>query len=525
MEKNFKNRVNFLIGFNPAKSLQEQTGPGLTSFTPIEPSAEPQDESKKYPNYCSHPKNTILPGKNEVGVSGLEGIPNGYCCYPIPKPGNKNGGLSFIFLPYDSKIEFWNETHYKHLFDKVLKINPTEQKNFVDYYTKMFPYGSVFSFEISGLTYDSWMQNPRGSKFGWFNWYFSADGRKKPYPKIEWTDPRNEWDKIVDEWGTTTQWVTSAAFFIAGFFTEGATWLILAEMFTEGSLGVITAQRDLEKGENISAAFNLIFGMTPFLKTNKFFSGIDQEAANLLVRSMKRMGLNKNSTPQQIIDWYLTLGETEQKLWSKMVKAEDEFSQSKLMKTLGEGLQDFRKFIRDNPNYLKSVNWFQKVNVKEITLNLLIEMVDILVETFYGDKLNDEEKRRLSSIYNNSAQVSQKLADEVKINMLANANKAKSILSSNVDKFLMRMKNDAVKSSIEAINTYNKEIVEEGGGTWKEYPEDKTNPLVNQTLDTESIKKLESEGYKREDLLTKEEWKLANTPKVINKTIYWKIKE
>ena len=83
----------------------------------------------------------------------------------------------------------------------------------------------------------------------------------------------------------------------------------------------------------------------------------------------------------------------------------------------------------------------------------------------------------------------------------------------------------AVKKSLEYINRQNKKMVEDVGGTWVEYEGDETKPLVNNQIDDETLKKLESEGYKREDLLTKEEWNVSSEPIEIKGTIYWKVKK
>ena len=516
-----QNRIRFLMKYDSKKNLLEQTPEVQLRSTDFAFKEEPL-----YPKICKYPERAIIPGKNEVGVSGLEAIPQGFCCYPIPMPESKSGGLSYIFLPQDATIEFWNEVSYNHLFKNILKLSEEESVKYVDYYQKIFPYGSVFSFDISGLTYVSWMQNERGSKFGQFDWFYTDNERKQPYPKVEWTDPRNQWDKIVDEYVNTAQWVAAAAFFISGFFTEGSTWLIAAEIATEGTLGLISAERNLEKGENVSAAFDLVFGATPFLKTTKFFTGIDQKVVSSLIRSMKRAGLSSNSSPEEIIRWYMTLGETEKKVWSKMVKAQDEFSEAKLKKALGEGIANLRSYIKSNPAVLKNVRWLQKVNVKEISLSVFISLMNLFTEIFYGEELNDEEKLRLASIYNNSAEVSQDLADELKLNTIRNADKSKEMLMSKTAKtFVKNLNNRAVKKSLEYINRQNKKMVEDVGGTWVEYEGDETKPLVNNQIDDETLKKLESEGYKREDLLTKEEWNVSSEPIEIKGTIYWKVKK
>ena len=526
-EKNLGNRILFMMKYDLSKTSEENSiFLSEQKLTSTDIKFIETDNPNQYPNFCRYPDRAILPGKNEMGISGIEAIPKEYCCYPIPMPESRSGGVSYIFLPQDAEIEFWDETKYNHLFKNTLKLNKKEISDYIDYYSKLFPYGSVFSFDISGLTYTSWMKKERDSKFGFFNWFFTDNERKQPYPKIEWTDPRNEWDRIVDKWGNIAQWASAAAFFISGFFTQGAGWLLLAEILTEGTLGLILAERNLEKGENISATFDLIFGSTPFLKTNKFFTGLDQESVKSVIRSMRRVGLTKNSTPQQIIQWYQSLGDAEQLVWSKMIKISEQVSENKLKQILGQGLDAFKNEIKSNPNLLKKINWYQKVNTKEFTLGVFLAIAGVLVETFYGEELNEREKLKLTTIVNNSEKISTQLAKELELNLLANADKLKNIINSKTaDSFIKNLTHNAAKSSLEYINSQNKKIVEDGGGTWIEYERDETNPLENEVIDAETLKKLESEGYKLESSLTKEEWNNAHSPRTINNNIYWKIKE
>jgi hypothetical protein len=526
--KNFENRILFMMKYDSSKTSKENSiflseQPTLTS-TDIK--FIETDSPNKYPNYCAYPEKAILPGKNEVGVYGLEAIPQGYCCYPIPMPESKSGGLSYIFLPQDATIEFWNEVSYNHLFKNTLKLSEKESVKYIDYYLKIFPYGSVFSFEVSGLTYVSWMQYERGSKFGEFKWFFTDNERKQPYPKVEWTDPRTKWDKIVDDYGDVAQWVTSAAFFISGFFTQGGTWLLLAEMVTEGSLAIITAQRSLEKGENLSAAFDLLFGLTPFLKTGRIFTGIDPKVVTSLIRSMKRARLSSSSTPQEIITWYMTLGEVEKKAWSKMVKAGEEFSESKLKKVLGESLDGFKDYLKLNPGAIKNIKFYQNVNLREFSISSIIGLVGILAEAFYGEELNDEEKGKLAKIYNNANKISKELAEEVKLNAIYNADKIKEILNSEpTTKMLQEL--DLMpegKPHPDWFNTEFKNVIESGEGTYMENPSDSSKTVTNLETSNEEILKYESEGYKKGDDMTDEEWGRAKKPIKLNGVWFYKIR-
>lgn len=522
-----KDRVKFLMEYDEKKTLSEQIPD--SRFSPMKNSSQQDSEKKiEYPSYCKYPEKATVPGKNKVGVSGVEAIPNGFCYYPCPKQFSEQGGVSGIFLPVDvDKISFWNEINFESFLKDHMKKNKYP-KNYLDgltnHFLKIFPFGTVRGFDISGVTYNTWITQTESSMWT-FKWFYSKN-TKNPYPKIEWTDPRNTWDKIVDDFGDVAQWTAAAIFFISGFFTEGSTWLLLAELVTEGSLGVITAQRKLEKGDNLGASFDLLFGLTPFLKTGKLFTGIDMEVARKLTSSMKRANLSSNSTPQEILTWYRSLSEPEKITWSKMVKAGDEFSESKLKKVLGESFNEFKDYLKSNPNSIKNIKLYQNVNLREFGISSIIGLIGILVEAFYGEKLNDEEKGKLTKIYNNANKISKELGEEVKINFIYNADKIIEILDTiPTNKMLKEL--DFMpegKPHADWFNTEFKDSIQSGGGTHIENPSDSSKTISNLEISQEEILKYESEGYKRGDSMTEEEWSRATTPKKLNGVWFYKIR-
>ena len=540
--RKFKDRALLIMKYDPSKTLKEnhyiseQEGRGASIARDPEEYRKREEEDRKreeeekknaYPNYCSYPERAILPGENEVGASGLEAIPEGFCCYPAPEQLNKNGGTSAFFLPFDSKISFWNEVNFEFFLKKHMEKNkyPKEWINsLTSYYLKIFPLGTVNNFTISGLTYTTWITKSEDEERWVFKWYYSQ-GTNKPYPKVKWTDPRDDWDKIVDDYGDAVQWISALGFLIAGFFTAGSTWLLVAELVTEGTLGIITAQRSLEKGENLGAAFNLIFGLTPFLKTG-IFSGIDMAAVRKLMSSMRRAGLGKTSTPEEIIAWYRGLSEADQKVWSKIVNAGEEFSESKLKKVLEEGYDNLKQYLRQNPNSIKNIKFYENVNLREFAITGIIGVVDLLVETFYGSKLNDEEKGKLTKIYNDAAKVSEQLGEEVKMNLIYNSDKIKEILSSkSTNQFLKEL--DLLPEGpahADWFNTNLKDTINSSGGQYIENPSDSSKPIENVKTSEEEIKKYESEGYKKNTEMTDEEWSIAKSPIKLNGVWYYKVR-
>lgn len=531
-----KDKVRLLMFYDNKKSLlenkmliNEQSVVGAPNYGTMDQKKDVLSKNdNSYPKYCRYPERAIIPGKNEVGVSGIEAIPEGYCCYPSPLPLSEKGGTTTIFIPYDAEVTFWNEVNFDFFLKKHMEKNnfPVEFENGLSrYYLRIFQFGTVHSFKISGLTYTSWLTYPNNSEFGVFKWFYNTNNQK-PYPKVKWTDPRNQWQKIVDDWGNVAQWVSAAAFAIGGFFTAGSTWLLVAEIVGEGALGIILAQRELEKGENIAAAFDLLFAATPFLKTSKFFTGIDQKVAKNLTRSMRKAGLNKNSKPEEILNWYRSLSLEEKNLWAKMVQAGDEFSEAGLKMVLGNGLNELQKYIKSNPKIVKNIKWVNNVNIREWGVQGFTGIMDILAEIFYGDKLDDKEKKKLTTIFNNAQNISDELAKEVLANLTANAESIKEFLGSPLTNEMLKELDlmPEGKPHADWFNTSLKDSLNSVGEDYHELPSDENKSLPDVQISKEDISGYLSDGYKRANELTKEEWEIANSPKKLNGEWYWKVK-
>lgn len=485
----------------------------------------PEQKANEYPNYCSYPKNTIIPGTNSVGASGLDALPEGFCCYRAPKQNSLDGEEMEIFLPIDAKINFWDiqsldSAIVQHMKEK--KLDQTNRVNLEQNFSKIFPVGTVRDFEISGVTYYTWIQRSKNNPLWYFNWYRNND--KKPYPKVSWTDPRSSWDKIVDDYIDVTQWSVAIASFIAGFFTEGATWLIYTEIATEGALGLIAAQRDLEKGDNLSAGFNLIFASLPWLKKAGYFTGVSSADLSRLIRSMKKAGLNAKSNPRQILSWFGTLNELDKVIWSKMVKASEEFSEAELSKLLKGSYHELLNEIKLNPSIIKNVKWYQKVPAKEFTLQAAFGFINLLVEIFYGDKLNESEKRKLTKIYNNAKQISDELANEVTENYIHNANKIKQI-AENSGKLQNELLTPKGPPSKLWFNTEFKEVIESSDGTYVEIESDPNKAIPDDSVSQEEIQKYLDMGYKKLTDMSQEEKDNAIRPKKLNGIWYWLIEK
>jgi len=530
-----KDKVRLLMFYDNKKSLLENKMLINEQSVVGAPNYETMDQKKdvlskndnSYPKYCRYPERAIIPGKNEVGVSGIEAIPEGYCCYPSPLPLSEKGGTTTIFIPYDAEVTFWNEVNFDFFLKRHIEKNNYPagyEKGLTKHYLKIFPFGTVHSFKISGLTYTSWLTYPNNSEFGVFKWFYNNNSLK-PYPKIKFKDPRDDYDRIVDDYGDVAQWVSALGFLVAGFFMGGSPWLLVAELVTEGTLGIITAQRRLEKGEGLSAAFDLIFGMTPFMKTG-IFSGIASEAVIKLISSMRRAGLTKTSTPEEIITWYRGLTEAEQKTWSKIVRAGDQFSEAKLKNLLEEGFDNLKTYLKENPNSIKNIKFYENVNLREFAITGIIGLVDILVETFYGSKLNDEEKGKLNKIYNNASQISEELGEEVKMNFIYNSDKIKEILKSEpTNKFLKEL--DLMPEgppNADWFNTNLKDSIESPGGNYVENPSDNSKPIEDVNTSQDEITKYESEGYKKNIEMSDDEWRVAKNPIKLNGVWYYKVR-
>jgi hypothetical protein len=246
----------------------------------------------------------------------------------------------------------------------------------------------------------------------------------------------------------------------------------------------VLAQRDLEKGENISAVFSMLFALLPLVNLSTKWMGISDDMVRQLSLAFEKSNLNSKSNPKKWIDFYLKLKPEQQLGLSKILKY-DKPTIEKMGKEIAEKLGTKRgqqiaeilpsgtqKLIDADPNVLKSIPFLQRLGVKNMGLIGVMMVIQYVLKKYKGEEWNDESKKIFTEIH---SVISPELEELLFMNTIANAisvneiydtelkktvETAKSYLKSSLDDAAKRIASDTlVMSSV-------KERIEEESGTW-----------------------------------------------------------
>ena len=504
-DSNLTNTENIKKLDNSKTLLKEQKPdnlmPGQSDNYLRTTSSEPEDNTINYPNYCSYPENAILPAKNSAGVSGEEALIKGFCFY-----------LPGIYLPVDSKITFWDIPAISRAVDKHLLKHPEENKEtIIQNFTKVFPIGSVFSFYIKNEKYNPWITLPEGS-LSWkiMGWYRKGDN--KPYQQPKWIDERNEYQRFIDDYGFAIQISAAVATAVAGALTGGAAWVLTAEILVEAGLGIVVGLRELEKGENVSATLSFITGFLPMLKLSKYFRGIPESEFTLLSKNLAGAGLTKSSTVEDYVKFYNSLPESQQKILSKLL-TQDETTRNLILKDLKTAMseelpeliiKEFKGLAKANPELLKSIPFFEKLWVRELSTNSFFIVLGIIVNAAFGDILNAEDLEKLKGFY---SEVPEQLKKEVAYNLISNAEVLPKLTTTESFKKIEGIAKLDKKGGAWALwfNTRFKDSIQEAGGKYTELPDNKEKGIQNKSGNRRDEKELRKLGFIPSDELTDEQ--------------------
>jgi hypothetical protein len=490
MKNNFENRIKFLIAYNPKKSLVEQTGPGITSYSSLNVPDEDAVSEIEYPDNCRYPNKTIPQPKQPDGSIGIEG----FCYYRQPyhqKDGSN--GVAGIYLPEKLKIEFWDiksisDSVDKFYLNKNLSKLGVKKDIFVRQMSNVLIPGTVKSFEINEEKYESWISYSKvdisKGKFNtiFFKGYFNKN--KQPYVNPSWKDERNKYQKFVDEWGSILQWTGLIATAISGLFCEGCTLPLVWELALELGIGLSVGIRDIQKGENIAGVFSMITGVLPGLKYLKSFRGIDEKYFISLSKKFAESGLNNGSKVDDYIVFYNGLVKEEKRILDKMFRSGDDYAKKEMLelsptifkrelgREMSKGLTEMWK---QNPELFTKIPFFNRLWVRELSTNASVGVAQLIVEWKYGGQLDTnkkdektkEEKDKLDNLY---LVIPDNLKKEMTINLLANPENYDEIInnvksSTEIKEKVVNIKSDVssdlsdfyrkrkiIKDSVEAAN-------------------------------------------------------------------------
>jgi hypothetical protein len=296
-------------------------------------------------------------------------------------------------------------------------------------------------------------------------------------PKFE--DIRNEYQKFIDNWGTVLQFSGIFVSIIVGALTGGAGWALTAEIIMEMGIGIAVGQRDFEKGNNVSAVFSFITGALPMLKLSKLFKGINPSLFNELAQDLANSTI-KNE--EEMLAFYNSLNQTpeKQKLFEKIF-LQDEVSEE-IMEELVRNLrtvenltippyistEEIFKLIQStiykNKDVFKNVKFWDKLWVRELTSNVVVGVLDIIVDATLGRFLNNKEKQAIEWIYI-------QVPDSHKKEFIYNIANNPTVIPKITEK-VHKDRNKTINSADKYFSTIVKHEVEKSGKSYVEFPED-----------------------------------------------------
>jgi hypothetical protein len=415
------------MNYDPSKTLSEQGVRGTYAGGISEPSDSQKEMDElirwrnEYPNQCSHKDKALMP--QPVGnLSVKESMIKGYCLYKVPA-SEPRGGISTLWIPAASDVYFYDMSRLNKLID--IKIE--EKNNGSTFFSgltdqqiqkvimDLFPLGTVSEFTVGDNMVSGLILRKGGidenysastlQNYSYKGMYYNTvvNGVAEPYIQPKRDDSRSDWEYFIDEYGFWAQLGTAVLFAAISIATGGAGGLLLlaAEVAVEGTLGYMIASREWDKGNTASGWFELIFGLTPLLKGTKLLRGVSQSQVKAIANKMKAANLPLKASPDELMTFYRTLTESEQKIFSKMLKdVTDEVTEGTLKQALGKGLVDeLYTLVKKNPEMLKSVQWWKKVVAKEGMVNGAIIVAQVGYESFYGEPLSEKQKEEIKGIY------------------------------------------------------------------------------------------------------------------------------
>lgn len=481
----FKDRALLIMKYDPSKTLKENhyiseqgnmIGTAGLGITPYE--RKPEEKKLVYPEYCSNPKKA---------VKGYENLIPNYCYYQSPSEYSTKTKVVGLWLPYDAEIKFWDIPTLNSFVEQTWnnwynsgKIKGMTKDSLIKNFSEIFPLDTVRGFDFSGQTYRTVVlfnkKEFQEDKKWMFKGYFRK-GDDLEYEEPVWVDTRTDYQKLIDNWGNTLQWGAVILTIILGAVTEGAGWALTAEILTEMGLGIAIGQRELEKGENVSAVFSFITGALPMLKLTNMFKGVNPALFDELAQDLAGSVIRNQD---EMLSFYNSLSLEKQKLFEKIF-LQDEVSED-LMKEVVRNLRTVenlnippyistngmfelvRSTISNNKNVFKNLKFWDKLWARELTVNIVVGVLDIVVDATLGRFLNNKEKQAIEWAY---AKIPDSHKKEFIYNLALNPQSIASIAE-----YIEESRNETISSAEKYFSTIVKHEIEKNGGKYVELPED-----------------------------------------------------
>lgn len=511
------------MNYDPSKTLDEQLNQsalgdisGMSTVSPPTLAQIEIDKANTYPNYCKYPDMAHEPPKVDGNSGLINNLETGerYCYYYAPSTTTLDS-VSGLHVPADTYLEFFGDVgQYIKIIEWHMSQYPNDhEETFTNLVTKMFPPGTVA--KIGGQYEGIMTRKAGGDTSDWrFKGYKNSNGEY--YENPEWIDNRTSYQRFIDQWGIWIQIGAAVVTAVAGAFSGGAAWVLTAEILIEMGIGIAVGLREIEKGNNVTAAFSFLTGALPLLKTLPAFRGVSTKLMGELADDVAKSGLNQSSTVDDYLEFYRSLKDSpeKQQLLTKIL-TQDEISRNAMIKILSSSdnaasviVNGARKALEANPKELLKISFWDKLWARELTSNAVVGVLSIGVDYAFGKQLNDEELQKISKIYQ---KIPKQHTKEFIYNLMINGDKITEIVKHLEEDEVEASKFIDTETTAQAMsNWYNarvKKAVEDAGGTYVELPDDSSTTVPDVSANRrKDIKTLREEGWVPESEVGDRDW-------------------
>ena len=307
----------------------------------------------------------------------------------------KSGQLS----PLNSKL--WKSLSDTTEYDsQEEKYNNTLLPYFQQVVNNTFPVDSISKINSQGNSFAVSLKQIKSTGELGFDFWFDFTG--KAFDEADYTDNRTKFQRYMDEYGLVTSLGAAAVGAILGIATGGATWALTLEILLDLGVGIASAVRDFEKGDNVSGFVNLISGGWSGARFFKYFRGISKSQFDELIIEMKNSGLTNGSSPDDIQRFIDDLAIRNPELAQVLAKASnfDELTFNQLQKALTEDIDELtinaiKKAVIDSPDKVFNVSFWKRLWVLDLKRQFGTIGAGLALELSpLGTLLNDSEKQK-----------------------------------------------------------------------------------------------------------------------------------
>jgi len=488
-----------------------------------------EDFTKSYPYCCRYKelaKSTNFSDENDFPFKN--GV--GWCYY-------RDARQLDMYIPMDAELTFSNESFfdsftkklteylnedsrlfYQTLWNSVTfkRLNQSMESTYPDFNVRknialtgyvrqrieqLFPKGSIIRFNVNEGSYifnSSVSVDPITSDL-MFDWYYDQDGNQYDQPKT--VDRRTDYQKFIDDWG---MWVQLGALLAASIFVPAfaPVWGLYLELGLELSTGLILAQRDFEKGDNIMGVVNILTGGISSLKLIPAFRNINPAVAKRLSDYIESSKLNTKLISSKGV---ATLPPRDKAMYVNFIKNlakkdpeaaqvlnklthYDPYTESLIKNELPKSIQkevldNIKNTIKNKPSLLGDIKIWDRLWVLDLKRQFGFMGLGLALDySPLGKILNNEEKQKYKWIYENIPDYAKKIYD---FNAANNPEIQKEILNDFTFELQEKCKNIKPEDLEQGILAIQEIKIKEKGDNYKPIKKDQLKSNDN----------LSKEGY------------------------------